>query len=693
MPVINIHKQEIKNKRILLRNQSSFLHKHLEDKTSTEWDGFWVPPLKYIEDAIFKINGAVLSEKHITEINAFPSHTEMTYSLTKNISVKQIYTIPDNKIPSFASVLEIKNISDKLQHIVVDLEVYANIKGITEFSTTNIYTSDYSKVRSSLTVSNIKNNNAITLSALGPINHTKKDINMSTEFRPMNRYKKQMNTDESRYTIFSPGIYKVTLELKESSTVKLPFIFIAGKKKEDNLDILDKMCIDFTKVYNKKILIDKKFTAEHSILNDIQGIKTPLSSINKAFIWSATNLMEFYGKTNLPEKNYYDIWNILWSTIGMTDLGETRHTAHLLKIISNNYSKNHKSLPSRGLENHHISYNSGDINPLYIVAADYLRKYDTEHEKELKAASKKIAKTLKLKDSLVLSNFKESWLYMKKNQSSLIEQSLWTRAIETIDNNKANKMRNAIIHFWNNDKKHMTEYLDNDKLQTINMILPVLFEQVNSKISKDILKTIKTAYTTKYGVSTMSHFHPDYKPANKGKGSVSLLATAWTATAYLRNNFKKDGKDLITILSKDLTDNTIGHFSEFRRPTDSRSNGVSTSVETASMFIHLIDYGIFGIEPDLKEKTINIAPVFMDWKYYERFGKNIGENSLRISIRKEKYNKHDIRSITIEFKKRPDFTIKLKLPEKFTIIHKDKESKTDKLTFQAEIHNKIIIKK
>ncbi|MCK5321674.1 MAG: hypothetical protein KAJ47_00235 [Candidatus Aenigmarchaeota archaeon] len=692
MPRINIHKSELYDKRILLKNSSSFLHKHLESSKPTEWDGFWIPPLKYIEDIRFKVNGAQLCDKHIQEIDVYPTHTEMNYPITKNISIKQIFIIPDKKIPSFASILEITNDSDKLQHIKIELEVDANIKGITEYTSSNIYSSDFSVVRSSVTVTSTGKNDSITYSALEPLNEKKENINQSVKFRPLNTYKKQQNIDGTQYTVYSPGTYTVTIELKRSSTIKLPFIFIAGRKKDDNLNTLDILRLKFNKIYQKKTNIDKKFSKEYSHINELQGIKTPINSINRTFIWSATQLKDFHGLTNLPEKNYYDIWNLLWSTIGLIDIGDTDHATHMLKVISDLYSKDHKSLPTRGQINHHINYNSKDINPLFIITADYLNQFSGKKEDNFNKIKKKLAKSISIKDNQISSGFSESWLQIKENDHSMLEQSLWSKAFETIDIYKSNKIRQYLLNYWKHDKRYMKEYSKDEELHTINMIIPVLFNQLDKKIQSDILKTIKTSYTSAYGISTMSHFHPKYYPSNKGKGAVSLLATAWSATAYLRNNMIDEAKNLLNILSQDIETGTVGHFSEFRKPTDKKTHGLSTSVETSAMFIHTIDYGLFGIQPDMTKKTILIEPTLISWDSYERFGKIIGNNSMRLSIRKEKYKNKNIRSITIEFKKRPDVKIHLKLPEKFNILYKEKETKSDNISFDAEIHNKIILK-
>lgn len=675
MPEIVIDNEDAEDKKYTLTGKDTVVRQPVDRTTWEKWDGFWKPPIKFIDSYSLRLNGVKLDARKMERFVLKPWAGIHTFKVL-DVDVKEVcFSAEDEN--GFISVLEIKNNSHRRKNVEIILEAGIDMREDFESVHGREYLCDFDKVRSGNHVSTTDKKWNVFY-GVGKI----QDCKITNTGRE--KYDKVHRKD-----VFVPKRISVDVNIDADGEVVVPFIFCGDSDGKNNV----KTCFDNVSKHWDKMLADKErkyneLKIEPNYAIKSVGIKTPDEKINKAFFWSLANISDFGRRTN-PAKSEIDVKSILWSVLGLVEAGKFSKAREILDDIS---SFKDGEIPSRITSDNTVIYDSADVNPLFLIALDrYVKQSgDKNFEKNLHEYIINLIRRSKLKDGLAKDLPKVSILDPVFYDDTRIElQSLWTEALKTYHPPRCSAMNSALdVYFWDNRDKFLKDTLREDAPKSANVLVPLFFDHVREIKRDRVLTRIRQEFISEHGVRTRGVFDPGFKAGFAEFGAARCFATGLAATAFFNGNDIGTGLKLLKILSRQMFNYELGIFQEVVNSSTGVPLSLFDSTETSGLFIHAVDSGVFGIGADTVKKEINLSPKFVDeWLEYERFGKAIGEHSLHIKVNR----KHErFADIIFNFDSRPDMRVNIELPDEVEWMEINK-AKYDgnKVTLQPGKNNRI----
>ncbi|MEA3229427.1 MAG: amylo-alpha-1,6-glucosidase [archaeon] len=627
-----IKDDQFKDRTYMQKGFKSFLYRYIDSGFRTKWCGFWVPPIKIIDYYAYKVNGAWLDDKNMTEFVLEKEKAVHKYILKKEgLKISETVFAPFN-YKTMISVLEIKNISKTEKNIEILLEAAINMRTKNENWHMREYNAKYDDVRK-----------CIDIEADGIAGYARIGIGkypgISFGFSKDGSFYKDHYPGEKQ-RCFIPGDIYAKLKVKPGETKKVPFIICGSdvsksdvsKNYDNSINKWEQM------IEEKKGVISKLFRTEK--------IETENAKINTAYSWSVVNLVSLIQDTKNSAGLFAGIpwflrfWSrdILWSIYGLVDIGEFEAAKEMLKDIAKKYES---KIPTVTDLNGNSEYYSDDTDPLFILAVEYYVKNtcDLEFEKEIMPVISDIRNRLKTdKRGIVVPDNGGGWMDSYERHGTQIEiQSLWIEALKRGDAKKSRILKKAMDSVFWNHLENFPKDTSTDKNMTINCTVPVMFNHFSKSRNTITLNRIEEEFRTEYGVRTRSPYSYGYDSSAYHKGASWGLTTAWTAAASFAQGMADEGLKYIESMALEVEENHITGMAECVDAENGKLCGAGMQTWSHAMFIHAIDRYMFGIDADLKKNVINITPNLPScWKSAARFGKNIGYYSMNLRIDREK---------------------------------------------------------
>ena len=648
MPDIVIGREDADEKKYMLKNRDVVVRQPVNRVTWEKWDGFWKPPVKFIDNYSVTINGTRLDEKKMDRF-VLKSWAGIHQFKISKFDVEEVCFAPENH-GGFVSVIRITNNSERTEDVSVSLEAKIDMHEEFESVHGRGYASEFDSVRSANVVTTEGKGWQVCY-GIGKM-HSAKAVSSGKE-----TYEKIPGKE-----MFVPKRISVSVEVHSGEEVMIPLIFCAETDREKNI----KTCFDNissrwdTLLCEKEKIYDGLRIEPNHMIKSV-GLKTPNENINKAFYWALANIADI-GRQGHPASSEIDIKRLLWSVFGLVDAGKFAKAKEVLDGVAS-FSEVH--IPSKITSDNTVIFDSEDVNPLFLVALErYVRHSgDRAFEDGLRGQIIRIIRKLKLTDGLARPMMKVSILDPAYYDDTRIEmQSLWIEALKTYHPSKYSMMSQALdTYFWDTRERFLNDSLRDDAVKSSNVLVPLFFDQIRDFKRDNVLKKIRQEYISDHGVRTRGIFDPEYRAGDAGFGAARSFATALAATAYFNSDDCKTGLKLLKILSRHMFNYDLGLFQDIVNSADGVPISYQSSSDSASIFVHAVDEGIFGIRPDMAKGEINFSPKLVDeWHHYERFGKAVGEHSVHVKVNRSHERFADI---TIDFDARPDVRINLNLPD------------------------------
>ncbi len=648
MPDIVIGKEDAGEKKYMLKSRDVVVRQPVNRATWEKWDGFWKPPVKFIDSYSVILNGVRLDEKKMDRFVLKP-WAGMHLFKTSQFDVEEVCFAPDEH-GGFVSVLKIMNNSERIENVSVSLEAKIDMHKEFESVHGRGYASEFDSVRGANVVTTEGKEWKVCY-GIGRMH----SVRAGTSGK--DAYEKMPGKE-----LFVPKKISVSVNVNSGEEVMIPLIFCAETDGQKNI----KTCFDNISIHWGTLLSDKekkydglKIEPNHSVRSS--GIRTPDEKINKAFYWALADIADI-GRQGHPAASEIDIRRLLWSVFGLIDAGKFAKAKEVLEDVA---SFSGKEIPSKIASDNTVLFDSEDVNPLFLVALErYVRHSgDRAFEDGLREQIIKIIRRLKLSRGLAKPLAKISILDPAYYDDTRIEmQSLWIEALKTYHPSKYSMMSQALdTYFWDTRERFLKDSLRDDAAKSSNVLVPLFFDQIREFKRDNVLKLIRQEYISDHGVRTRGIFDPEYRAGNANFGAARTFATALAATAYFNSQDSRTGVKLLKILSRQMFNYDLGVFQDVVNSSDGVPISHQSSSDSASLFVHAVDSGIFGIRPDMVKGEINFSPKLVDeWYEYERFGKAVGEHCIHIKVNRN----HDMfADIMINFDTRPEVRMNLNLPE------------------------------
>ncbi len=675
MPDIVIGKEDAGEKKYMLKSREVIVRQPVNRATWEKWDGFWKPPVKFIDSYSVYINGARLDIKKMDKFVLKPWAGIHRFKTSK-LDIEEVCFAPEGH-RGFVSALKIMNISERMEEITVSLEAKIDMHEEFESVHGRKYSSDFDWIR---------NANIVTTEGKGW--KVCYGIGKMHSIRADTTGKEIYETIPGK-EVFIPKKISVTVDVNSGEDIVVPLIFCAETEGKKNI----KTCYDKMSVHWDTLLSDKerrydglKIEPNNAIKST--GIKTPNEKINKAFYWALADIADI-GRQNHPASSEIDIKRLLWSVIGLVDAGKFGKAKEILDNVA---SFKDGDIPSRIVSDNNVFYDSEDVNPLFLVVLERYVRYsgDREFENGLRDQIISIIRRLKLKDGLAKPLVKVSILDPAYYDDTRIEmQSLWIEALKTYHPPKYSMMGKALdTYFWDIRDRFLKDSLRDDASKSSNVLLPLFFDHIREFKRDKMLKRIRQEYISFHGVRSRGIFDPDYRAGDVGFGAARSFATALAATAYFNSQDCKTGVKLLNILSRQMFNYDLGVFQDVMSSSDGAPISHQGSSDSASLFVHAVDCGIFGIRPDMAKGEICLSPKLVEeWHEYERFGKAIGEYCMHMKVNR----KHEkFVDIIFNFDSRPNIRVNIELPDDIEMMEINRiKYEGNKVSIQPNKNNRI----
>ena len=675
-------KDQLGDRSFILAGNKSHLFQFVDSGFRTKWTGFWVPPFKYFDYYVFHLNGSWLDAGNAVKFEYSPGKALRHYNLN-NLDIAETIFVPDNQT-SMVSILTIRNTSDKIQEINLDLTLGQNIRTKNENWHTRGYDLSYDDIRNSVVMSEPETS-AFFIFGIGNIDKSlmkSLDIMFTKKCEYHDHY-----PGGEKQRVMDPGCYKIKYTLGPKESVTLPFIFTGSHISKNHLyENHDTVINDW-----KNLLDDKSVVYDN--ICACTTMDCPEPEISKAFSCSAVCLKDLVHESDYGTGMYagfpwfLDFWgrDTFWSLLGLTDAGDFETVKKILICYLRSY--NDKSgLPTLISMENERKYYSDDIDPLFLIASNYYVQMSADHTfaRKIQPIAKRMIKKIKTENKMIKTSPDGTWMDSYKRHGNAIDiQSLWVEALKPYNKDKSEQLKTIVeIIYWNNNTRYFydTYGSSKDPTKTINVAVSLMFNQISPFKTKRTLDVIRDEFATPFGARTRGMNELDYHAEAYHKGSCWGLTTGWTACAFFRHFYIKEGLDMLRSMAGYLDKDTIGALPETLSAYDGRNLAATMQTWSSAMYIHAIDRYMFGIEPD--EFLITITPrIPSEWDKVSRRSKRIRDNYMDLSIEQDshKYN------LSIKFRKTPDFRIKIILPGRINAIkYNEKVIKDNTITTKAK---------
>ena len=542
--------ENLNEKNGVISNLHGFLNRYLDTGFKSKWSGYWVPPYKFLDYYALKVNGLWLGPETLqaTEYgDGLIFHHE-----TDSLEITEKVTTPE-RTPGFRIQLDLKNKTGEKKAVHTLLEPGVDIRKVDQDLGPHDYELEEGKDR--LTVSN---------------QHGKLMITGNGFERNGYPHVKDHFPGE-RQKCFIPGQIVFRREIGADASQTLEIEFATSNASFQSIETIE------------------------------QDFKHPLGRTFNSSIDSMENLI--YDRNGIgiiaghPWFQSYWARDTFWTLLGLIDAGYFEFSEQILR----NFAE--KDLPGKiNLEGHEENLERDDTEPLFIIAADKLRRH-YEISQEIEDAMKDAMERLELKGNIVNHSKDGTWMDTIQRTEAIDIQSLWLRAAEIMNDKRKKKLEKGLKQFKNGDR--LKDELSGGS-ETINPAIPLMFDQLNQKISDNQLEKINGEFSSRYGARTRSAVDPGYDSGGYHTGSSWGLTTAWAAAANLKHGKVKQGKNFLEKMGQFLDREQPGALPEVVDSESGELLGCPEQAWSAGLFVHVIDTYLLGIK--VREDGVEIDP-------------------------------------------------------------------------------------
>ena len=546
-------------------NMHGFVNRFLDTGFKTKWSGFWVPPYKFLDYYALEVNGTWLNGETLEKVDY--GENMVFHHRTDCLSVKEIVSSPSD-LPGFRVSLVVMNRTDGPKAVHTVLETGVDIRHKSNDVPDRSYTMEKDR-RKAIVSSGDR--------------HIRIGADRNIEYSGEPHVKEHF--PGTRQVCFVPGKMGLKAEIGPEDSERIVIDFSTSDPRYGEIEEMDnEVELD---------IIGRSFdAAEDSLLNLVYDRK------GKGIIAGHPWFQEYWSR------------DMFWSLLGLIDAGyfEIAHD------ILDNYASQQNFPNKILLEDEHGGYLGDDVPPLFIIAADKLKKFYSISE-STEAKMKEAMEDLEIHDDVtVIHSGKGTWMDTLEREKSVEIQSLWLEAAKRMGSQRKIALSKGLDKFV---REGWIEDFSGSDSRTVNGVVPLMFGHLEED---EVLDNMNRELITEYGAATLSKEAEDYNPAGYHTGSTWGLSTCWLASANLEMGRTDRGMDLLYRMSEKLDEDQPGAFPEVVNSETGENLGCTEQAWSAGMFINAVDSYLFGIHVDDGELKADPADGFTGTRKHKRFG-------------------------------------------------------------------------
>ena len=544
--------ENLEDRKGVISNLHCFMNRFLDTGFKTKWSGFWVPPNKFLDYYAVKVNGEWLDSETVEAVNY--GDKMVFHHSTSSLEIRE--TVEASETVSGVTVsIDVENKKEKIKAVKLGVELGVDIR----HKDTDINETDYSVEKGPGRISFSRNDLKLLFSS-------ERDFEVNGD-----PYIKEHKPQELQKCLF-PGEISFKTEVEDSETISFDLSTPQGS-----------------------------FGDIEDTNQDLENDK--LGYVFSSGIQSMENLVyERNGKVGVIAGHpwFQSFWarDSFWTVLGLIDAGHFQLSEDILTTFAEH------DLPDKiNLEGEdRRDPKQYDTEPLFIIASEKLRRYYRTNDK-IDEMIEEASQRLELDGKVVDNDPCGTWMDTTERSKAIDIQSLWLEALELIGDERADKLREGVEKFKNED--YMKDSLKKET-KTVNPAVPLMFDQVNDSEASKLLETINGEFSSRYGSRTVSMTDPGYDSSGYHSGSVWGLTTFWASAANFNYGNEKQGLNFIENFAGFVERNQPCAYPETVDAETGELLGCSEQSWSAGMLVHVIDSYLLGIK--VEDGKVKIDP-------------------------------------------------------------------------------------
>lgn len=576
-------------------NHHGFLRRFLDTGFRTKWCGYWVPPYKILDYFGLSLNGVWLDSETVDEVGYSNTryvfrHTTDSFEVDEKISLEY-------GTNGFDLRLGVENTTRGTKSVTVGLETGVDIRSkgddLSQPENYSVSTDGSGGFTVSAGEDRDGDGGGDGLPSL------RVEANSGVEFDVEDRGSKTHHPgDQQRCRVTHLAVHD---ELEPHTNTSFGFSFRVPETSSWAHDAID-----------------------HGVDGDGE-----LGSPFVSCVESLKNLVYYRDGYGMVAGHpwFQSFWgrDTFWSLLGLIETGYFDLSREILDRFARSRDETMTTgtvIPSKiTMEGSPETTERADTDPLFVIAADKLRRHSGRLTPEINEASDAVFGALdrRLTDGVVEHSSSATWMDTVGRETAVEVQSLWLRAAESADDPRRDQLRRGL-----------EDLLDRDT--TVNVSVPLFFGQVDETRADDLLDRLQDVFVSDFGATTSPSDDPDYDPRGYHTGSTWGLTSCWVAGANLRYGRYEEGVSLLRKTASLLPRDQPGALPETVDSETGDMIGCSEQAWSAGLFVHVIDRHLLGIEVDAdsEKPTVRVDPVTeRDWV---RRRKRVGDDTFDLRL-------------------------------------------------------------
>ncbi len=566
--------ENLADRKGVVSNLHGFLNRYLDTGFKTKWSGFWVPPYKYMDYFAFKVNGIWLDSDTLEGVEY--GEDMIFYHETGSLSIEEHIKAPEG-LPGLNVRLKIRNKNQERKAVQAVLETGVDIRHKSD----DVPEADYTLEEGTDRI-NIRSQDR------NLVVETEQEFSVQGE-----SYVKEHEPGE-RQECFVPGeiVFREEIPAETTGSIELNFITSDASFKDirEHEQELRNQALGRTFSYSVESM--------KNLVYDRQG-----TGLIAGHPW----FQEYWAR------------DTFWTLLGLIDAGYF----DLSRDILENFAE--KDLNSKiDLENGEgDGMAREDTYPLFVIAADKLRRHD-EISEDIEEAVDEAFEKLDTENGVVRHDAEATWMDTLERSPAVDVQSLWLKAAGIEGREVSEDLAEGLKNF--KTRGYLRDSLSSDSPTTINPAVPLMFGQIGEKDAESCLEKINGEFSSMYGARTRAVTDPGYSGDGYHEGAVWGLTTGWAAAANLEYGSEKQGRNFLEKMTQFVDRNQPGALPEVVDAETGELLGCSEQAWSAGLYVHVIDSYLLGIQVRDEKVVIDPSEEFTG----KRLGKRIGEERLDI---------------------------------------------------------------
>lgn len=530
-------------RRGVISNLHSFIARHLDTGFKSKWSGFWVPPYKYIDYYGFKVNGVWLGAD---TCNAVEYGDEMVFHHeSDSFRIKEKVEMIEQEA-AFKISLEMENISDAPKAVRVAMETAVDIREKSQDIGPAAY---HVEKEDSIKVSSDERYLEISGEEL--------------EFKG-DAYIKEHEPGE-RQRCLVPGEIVRKTEMQGEETIILEYRFQTDQEGGGTLEHRQQetRCNLFDRAFEASVRSMENLTYKRNGYGIIAGH---------------------------PWFQSYWARDSFWTLLGFIDAGHFELAEKMLE----NYAE--RGIPGKiALDGNEENFPRSDSEPLYIIAADKLRKH-YETTDTIEKGMKKAMEALDMKENIAQHDAMGTWMDTLEREPAIDIQSLWLESARIMNDSRARKLKKGLKRY--EKEKYPKDFLGKDSPRAVNAAVPLMFGHFGEDKASRYLERLNAEFSSKFGARTRSVSDPGYQSDGYHNGSAWGLTTGWAAGANAQYGKEQRAINFLQRLEPLMDRNQPGGIPEVVDAEKGHLLGCPEQAWSAGMLVHIFDSYMLGMRPE-----------------------------------------------------------------------------------------------